>query len=78
MIVTAGQQARSIRPLEPFLHAPRPTEFPQPFVKWACERARPDDVPLAIARANQLAMTPPFGPTFVSDPVDDWDQPCEP
>jgi benzoylformate decarboxylase len=23
-------------------------------------------------------MEPPFGPTFVSIPIDDWDQPCEP
>ncbi|RIV82241.1 benzoylformate decarboxylase [Aurantiacibacter xanthus] len=78
VIVTAGQQARSILPFEPFLHAARPTEFPQPFVKWACEPARAEDVPLAIARAYRIAMTPPFGPTFVSVPVDDWDKPCEP
>lgn len=77
VIVTAGQQARSILPFEPFLHAPRPTEFPQPFVKWAVEPARAQDVPLAIARAYRIATTPPMGPVFVSIPVDDWDQPCE-
>lgn len=74
LVVTAGQQARSILPFEPFLHADRPTEFPRPFVKWACEPARAADVPRAIARAYHVAMTPPFGPTFVSVPVDDWDQ----
>jgi benzoylformate decarboxylase len=74
LVVTAGQQARPILPFEPFLHAERPTEFPRPFVKWACEPARAADVPLAIARAYRIAMTPPFGPTFVSVPVDDWDQ----
>lgn len=78
LVVTAGQQARSILPFEPFLYAARATEFPQPFVKWSCEPARAADVPRAIARAYQIAMTPPFGPTFVSIPVDDWDQPCEP
>jgi len=78
LVVTAGQQARSILPYEPFLHAERPTEFPRPFVKWACEPARAADVPLAIARAYRIAMTPPFGPCFVSVPVDDWDQPGEP
>lgn len=77
LIVTAGQQARSILPYEPFLHAERPTEFPRPFVKWACEPARAADVPHAIARAYRIAMTPPFGPCFVSVPVDDWDQPGE-
>jgi len=78
LVVTAGQQARAILPFEPFLHAERPTEFPRPFVKWACEPARAADVPRAIARAYHIAMTPPSGPCFVSIPVDDWDQPGEP
>lgn len=78
LVVTAGQQARSILPFEPFLYAERPTEFPRPFVKWACEPARGEDVPLAIARAYREAMTPPCGPTFVSVPIDDWDRTCEP
>ncbi|MBX9886096.1 MAG: benzoylformate decarboxylase, partial [Novosphingobium sp.] len=50
LVVTAGQQARSILPYEPFLFAEAATEFPQPFVKWACEPARAEDVPAAIAR----------------------------
>src|SRR3954468_3208532 len=33
LVVTAGQQARSILPFEPFLYAERATEFPRPFVK---------------------------------------------
>jgi len=78
LVVTAGQQARSILPFDPFLYAERPTEFPRPFVKWACEPARAADVPRAIARAYHIAMTPPFGPCFISVPVDDWDQPGEP
>ncbi len=77
LIITAGQQARSILPYEPFLHAQRATEFPQPFVKWTCEPARAQDVPLAIARAYYEAMTPPCGPVFVSVPVDDWDEECD-
>jgi benzoylformate decarboxylase len=77
LIITAGQQARSILPFEPFLHAQRATEFPQPFVKWTCEPARPQDVPFAIARAYYEAMTPPCGPVFVSVPVDDWDAECD-
>jgi benzoylformate decarboxylase len=77
LVITAGQQARSILPYEPFLHAERPTEFPRPFVKWAAEPARAADVPLAIARAYYEAMTPPRGPTFVSVPIDDWDEECD-
>ena len=78
LVITAGQQARSILGYEPFLFAERATEFPQPYVKWACEPARAEDVPAAIARAYHIAMTPPCGPTFVSVPVDDWDRPCDP
>jgi benzoylformate decarboxylase len=78
LVVTAGQQARSILPYEPFLYAERPTEFPQPFVKWAVEPARAEDVPAAIQRAYHIAMQAPCGPTFVSVPVDDWDRPCAP
>jgi benzoylformate decarboxylase len=77
LIVTAGQQARSILPFEPFLFAERPTEFPRPFIKWAIEPAQASDVPRAIARAYYEAMTPPYGPTFVSIPVDDWDAAAE-
>lgn len=78
LIITAGQQARSILPFEPFLFSAQATELPKPYVKWSCEPARAEDVPAAIARAYYVAMQPPRGPTFVSVPVDDWDRPCEP
>ncbi len=77
VVVTAGQQARSILPYDPFLGAERPTEFPRPYVKFALEPARAEDVPLALARAFAMALTPPMGPVFVSIPVDDWEQECE-
>jgi benzoylformate decarboxylase len=62
LVVTAGQQARSILPHEPFLYAERSTEMPQPFVKWAVEPARAEDVPAAIARAYHIAMQAPGVP----------------
>jgi benzoylformate decarboxylase len=77
LVITAGQQARSILPHDPFLFAERPTEFPRPFVKWAVEPARAQDVPLALVRAFVTALTPPMGPVFVSIPVDDWERECE-
>jgi len=77
IVVTAGQQARSILPHDPFLFAERPTEFPRPYVKFAVEPARAQDVPLALIRAFATALTPPMGPVFVSIPVDDWDRECE-
>ncbi len=76
LVITAGQQARSILPYDPFLNSYRATELPRPYVKWACEPARAEDVPAAIIHAFLVAMTPPCGPTFVSIPVDDWDVEC--
>jgi benzoylformate decarboxylase len=76
LVITAGQQARSILPLQPFLFAERASEFPRPYVKFAVEPARPEDVPAAIARAYYTAMQPPCGPTFVSVPIDDWTKPA--
>jgi benzoylformate decarboxylase len=78
LVITAGQQARSILPTEPFLFSMQATELPKPYVKWSNEPARAQDVPAAIARAYYMAMQPPCGPTFVSIPVDDWDQRAEP
>jgi benzoylformate decarboxylase len=77
LVVTAGQQARAILPYDPFLASREATELPKPYVKWSIEPARARDVPLAIARAYYLAMTPPRGPVFVSIPADDWDRPAE-
>ncbi|PQA86941.1 benzoylformate decarboxylase [Hyphococcus luteus] len=77
LIVTAGQQARSLLLAEPFLGAVDATEMPKPYVKWACEPARAEDVPKVLARAYAIAMTAPRGPVFVSLPVDDWEAPCE-
>jgi benzoylformate decarboxylase len=47
-------------------------------VKWAAEPARAADVPAAFAHAFAIARTPPYGPTFVSVPMDDWEQECAP
>jgi benzoylformate decarboxylase len=77
LVITAGQQARSILPLQAFLSAERPSEFPRPYVKYSIEPARPEDVPGAIARAYYTAMQPPCGPTFVSVPIDDWTHPAQ-
>ncbi|MGO4329139.1 benzoylformate decarboxylase [Cupriavidus sp. 2TAF22] len=76
LVITAGQQDRSILPYDPFLFSAQPTELPKPYVKWACEPARAEDVPAAIARAYYIAMQAPRGPTFVSIPMDDWNRPA--
>jgi benzoylformate decarboxylase len=78
LVITAGQQSRSLLQMEPFLFATQATELPKPYVKWSCEPARGEDVPAAIARAYYIAMQPPCGPTFVSIPIDDWDVTAQP
>src|ERR1700749_3724127 len=72
LVITAGQQARSILPVQAFLQAERASEFPRPYVKFSVEPARAEDVPAAIACAYYVAIQPPCGPTFVSVPIDDW------
>jgi benzoylformate decarboxylase len=74
LVITAGQQARSILPYEPFLFSQQATELPKPYVKWSCEPARGEDVPAAIARAYYTAMQQPRGPVLVSIPADDWEK----
>jgi benzoylformate decarboxylase len=76
LVITAGQQARSLLTLEPFLFSEQAAQLPKPYAKWSCEPALAADVPAAIARAYYIAMQSPRGPTFVSIPVDDWDRPC--
>ncbi|GAA0346041.1 benzoylformate decarboxylase [Streptomyces blastmyceticus] len=78
LVLLAGQQTRAMLPTEPYLSALEPDQFPRPYVKWALQPARAADVPGAIARALLTSLTPPYGPTFVSVPEDDWSQPAAP
>lgn len=72
LVVTAGQQSRGLLPYRPFLGAADAASFPKPYVKWSCEPARPEDVPVALRQAYAIAMQRPRGPVFVSIPSDDW------
>jgi thiamine pyrophosphate-dependent acetolactate synthase large subunit-like protein len=49
----------------------------RPFTKWAWMPPTADRVPEAMRRAYTIAMTPPYGPTFVAIPVDYWNQEVE-
>jgi benzoylformate decarboxylase len=75
LVITAGQQDRRQLLSEPFL-ASRAVETVRPYVKWAYEPLRAEDVPPAVARGIHLAMQPPRGPVFISIPMDDWTHEC--
>jgi benzoylformate decarboxylase len=77
LVVTTGQQDRRHVLAEPFLVS-RAVETVKPYVKWAHEPLRAEDVPAAIARGYYLAMQPPMGPVFISIPMDDWTHKCAP
>jgi benzoylformate decarboxylase len=76
LIITAGQQTREMILCDPLLTNRDETMLPRPWVKWAYQPVRAQDVPGAIMRAYAIALQPPAGPVFVSIPLDDWDQPA--
>src|SRR6201996_6800185 len=76
LIITAGQQTREMILCEPMLTNRDETTLPRPWVKWAYQPVRAQDVPGAIMKAYALALQPPAGPVYVSIPLDDWDQPA--
>jgi benzoylformate decarboxylase len=69
LLVTAGQSDRRIRFEEPILWSDM-TAVARPWTKWSAEIERVEDVPAAVRRAIQLALTPPTGPVFLSLPMD--------
>lgn len=77
LVVTTGQQDRRQLASEPFLIS-RAIDTVKPYVKWAHEPLRAEDVPAAIVQGYHLAMQPPMGPVFLSIPMDDWTHECPP
>jgi benzoylformate decarboxylase len=73
LVITAGQQHRSLMTLQANLTNRDATRMPHPLVKWSYEPPCAQDVPHALARATHLAGLAPRGPVFVSIPMDDWD-----
>jgi benzoylformate decarboxylase len=67
IIVTAGQYEIGYGLLEPMLYEPL-VPIAQPLVKWAYEIQRVEDLPRVVRRAAKIALTPPFGPVFLSLP----------
>ncbi len=69
MILTAGQHEQGHSLHDPMLYAPL-VPIAEPFVKWAVEVTRLEDLPQIVRRAAKVALTPPTGPVFISLPGD--------
>jgi benzoylformate decarboxylase len=69
LLVTAGQQDRRLKFEEPILVGDM-VSVARPWTKWAAEVERIEDLPVAVRRAAQVALTPPTGPVFLSIPID--------
>jgi benzoylformate decarboxylase len=76
VLLTAGQQDRRLRFEEPVL-AGDMVSVARPWTKWAAEVQRVEDMPAAVRRAIQTALTPPTGPVFLALPVDVQMETCE-
>jgi len=69
LIITAGQTDRRLKFEEPILWSDM-VSVARPWTKWSVEVDRVQDLPAAIRRAVQTALTPPTGPVFLSLPLD--------
>ena len=69
LLVTVGQQDRRLKFEEPILGSDL-VRVVRPWTKWAAEVERIEDLPSAVRRAVQQALTPPTGPVFLSIPLD--------
>ena len=69
LLVTVGQQDRRLSFDEPILGGDM-LAVTKPWTKCGIEVNRIQDLPMAIKRCIQAALTPPTGPVFLSLPVD--------
>lgn len=69
LVLTAGQQDSRLRLEEPVIEGDT-VRVARPWTKWAYEVNRVEDIPVALRRAVQTALSPPTGPVFLSLPVD--------
>ena len=69
LLVTVGQQDRRLKFAEPILYGDL-VGVAKPWTKLAIEVERIEDLPNAIRRLVQAALTPPTGPVFLSLPLD--------
>ncbi|MBB4866629.1 benzoylformate decarboxylase [Pseudomonas nitritireducens] len=78
LVISAGQQVRSMIGVEAMLANVEAPQLPKPLVKWSAEPACAQDVPRALNQAIHLANLPPKAPVYLSIPYDDWAQAAPP
>ena len=78
LILTSGNQTRDMLLIEPFLTNSEPTLLPLPYVKWAYQPCRYEDVPSSFMRAYATSIQEPRGPVYLSIPLDDWSKKASP
>lgn len=76
LVITAGQQVRSMIGVEAMLANVDAPQLPKPLVKWSYEPATAQDVPRALSQAIHIANTSPKAPVYLSIPYDDWKEPA--
>ena len=69
LLLTAGQHDQSFTVTEPILWSEL-VPLATPYVKWATEIHRLEDLPRIVHRAAKTALAHPRGPVFLSLPVD--------
>src|SRR5919201_1184889 len=69
LLVTAGQHHTGLLLHEPILTADL-AGMARHVTKWAYDVTLPDELPVALQRAFKELTTPPYGPVFLSFPMD--------
>jgi benzoylformate decarboxylase len=69
LVLTAGHQDQRLRMGEPVLEGDI-VRVARPWTKWSAEVHRAQDIPTAVRRAIQTALTQPTGPVFLALPLD--------
>lgn len=76
IVILAGMNEQRSIYQEPQLWGPL-IEMARPVTKWAYELRTAQEVPQVLRRAMKIASEPPFGPVFLSLPIDVLDDEAE-
>jgi benzoylformate decarboxylase/acetolactate synthase-1/2/3 large subunit len=73
LVYTTTSSSRALSGRDQYAAVPRAaTEMSGQFVKWSVEVPSAARIPELLARAFQIATTPPYGPVHLSFPMDVW------